>query len=351
MLFATQVKAQKYIPNKVYRVNAVDRGFKGKVKSVTTKYYHKMTQDSLQKVWRQVISDSIGTGFFLTRLEEQQFDKNGLLQNFIYGYFYFENKAIDSFVNNIQGQNQITLIPSLSFKVNDSIEGKYKFINIEHQYVYDSLKRLIHVKQLNKNVTDGHEADFIYDVKGDLISSKFWENNNVLVDAYENRYDKKDSLIEVEHYNYWANEFEVQKFKYNNNKCEVFHYLNDGNLYRKEYFIFNNDGSYDYECTWTHRSRFKKRHIISKGIGLLQSLSYQYFNNDGKLINSCITLKRETDSNGNTTHLETKDQILNKIYKQSHSYNYDANGNVIKQISYNEIGEIIAESITTYEYY
>ena len=90
-------------------------------------------------------------------------------------------------------------------------------------------------------------AEFNYDNEANLLQTIFYQNKNEITEQYNYKYDKKDSLFEVEFYNYLANEYVTKKITYPNKKSWIVKwYLNDKNFYIIETNSFGEDASFFY---------------------------------------------------------------------------------------------------------
>ncbi len=351
----SNLKAQKYIPNKEYQTTWKYANLKGKVKKVTTKYYSKISSDSTLKVWRSFTKDSIDQATFFISSCEIEFDINGRKQAQTTEFYDFKNSPFNQFVDSLEiPSNPIPSIPTLKFMVDDSTNHRYNLIKGKHQYYYDSLNRLIKVEQVSKNNIFGYGADFIYDKKGNLSSSKFWGSNNTLLDAYDNKYDKNDSLIEIEHYNYRITEFSIEKCKYFGNKSKFQYnlYLIDGrNLYCTKTFETDENGSISFNETHTHRCNYRKSFTKQK-INKYGVLEYLIFcDRDGKIATSLKNLNYKVDGGGRITEIESLDEIKNVVHKSSNEYKFDNYGNLTYYLHNDNHFNLHQYCITSYEYY
>jgi hypothetical protein len=102
---------------------------------------------------------------------------------------------------------------------------------------------------------------------------------------------------------------------------------------------------------YAHRSRFRKRHILSRTFKDGTIDFYKYYNDDGKLVTSTKTINKKYNAEDKLIELVTLNELTNKINTQVFEYNYDVNGNIIKQICYDNDGNILLQYINEYEYY
>ena len=206
------VQAQKFIPNEVYKTSLASCKLNGNIKKISSKFYCLISNDSILNQWRKFATDSIASKVFLASINEREFSMNGYKTLESQGRFYFKNELVYS--SNKDAEDNNNTQQQLAFRLNDSTNIAYKFSKSTHSFIYNNSGNLKQVKQLGFDTINGYGCDFIYNEKGDLIASKFWGNKNSLTNAYENKYDEKDRLIEVESYLYWINEFNTSKYKY-----------------------------------------------------------------------------------------------------------------------------------------
>ena len=116
-------------------------------------------------------------------------------------------------------------------------------------------------------------------------------------------------------------------------------------------YNIDNDGIQNYDCSWTNRSRFKKRHIVSAKNKDEIFLLNKYYDDDGKLSSSTKTINYKLDGNKKIIAFENYDEINKETYKYFNEYKYDSLGNMIEQKNYDENKKLKFVALTTYQYY
>lgn len=345
------VHAQKYIPNQAYKTSTADYGFKGRVKTVSKKYYSYLSKDSTATNWRNFVKDSLDTAVYLTNTTDIDFAENGIKLFETRGSFFFKDKIINQNIKEDDNPNIVTL--KYAYKLNDTTKVFYQFSISKRAFIYNDAKKLIEMKQVGVDTLAGSSCDFKYDEKGNVISARFWGNKKSLQEEYKYRYDSRDSLIEKDLYYYSRfNEFSIQKFKYDSkhHSWKVNTYLTDGNLYRIETFTVDESGTL-YENSFSNKSFYKK-----------SNLNYKLFTNgivdfskaydiQGKLKTSIKTISKKWDVDGKPLELEILDELTNKLSKQKYEYKYDAIGNIIAIKIFDGHNKLISATFFSFEYY
>lgn len=346
ILVCTNLFGQKYNLNKEFRTTWSDNNFSGKVKQVTTKTYFIIEGDSLLKIWRTFTTDSIGTNLFYTSAGINSFDSSGVLKSRSESRFLYKNNIIEMFSN----ENDTLRKAFISNTFLDSFKKDVNFHTSERNYIYNNKGKLIKILQANNDTLKSFAADFNYDENNRLLQTTFYENKNAATGQWNYKYNDKDSLIEVEYYNYWASEYVTQKFSYpNKNKWEIKWYLNDRNYYIFERYSYNSDGSFEYQLKHTNKSKYRsKREYELDKDGI--STWTKFYDNAGKLIQESTTIKKIINKFGKLDEIDRSVKTPKETRVDKIIFEYDSIGNQTKEIVY-EGEKLIYQTITTYEYY
>ena len=183
------VLGQKYIPNEVYKTTWAYSSLKGKVKTVTSKFYNNIERDSIKNILRKYNSDTLENSCFVTSIIETNFSAIGFKEQEINQQFFIKNYKSESPNFEEVDDDNLSFIPKIKFTKNDTSNVGYKLYRSSKYFKYDSFNRLIEIKNLGSKDEYDYGADFSYDIKGNLVASKFWGENNRLDAAYENKSD------------------------------------------------------------------------------------------------------------------------------------------------------------------
>jgi hypothetical protein len=348
LLIASEVDGQKYNPNEAFKTKWQYCNLKGKIKKTTSKYYYNIEGDSLLKIWRTFTKDSIASGIFLSSVSSRNFDSSGTLITLQTSAYFFNNNSIEMFIDDHKMKNFKNDFTNISAPFLDSIKSKISLKNSTSDYVYNKKGKLI--KIIGDSVPECFSADFNYDDNSNLIQTIFYQNKNSITEQYNYKYDKKDSLFEVEFYNYLANEYVIKKITYPNKKSWVVKwYLNDNNLYIIERNSFEEDSSFHYQFKHTKKSTYKSNFeykVDKNGYNIYT----KFYNNLGKLIQESVSAKIIINKFGKFDELVRNVKTENGDRIDKTVFEYDSFGNQLKEVVF-EGDRIIYETITAYDYY
>lgn len=339
---------QKYIPKQAYKATWNYAGLKGKVKNATAKFYYLIQKDSLKNIVKQYNTDTTEDGLFLRCIETAQFNKNGLREKEIIKNIKTNTEIVnpsESFVSQEQD-----LIPNINSLSKDSSTANNKFITYTHLLIYDSLERLVCVKNIGQNNENLFSADFLYNTNNDLITSKFWGLNYKLLDEYNNRYDKYDSLIEIDHYIFSIDEFNTTKVSYHKNYYESCLYLNNRKKYRIDKNTKLENGGYEYQLSYTKNSTYEKYRV--KQVYNKDNLKEfeEVVNDEGKMLNQLTLTSYKFNRNKDIEEMIFFDSLKNEKIICTHQYQYDALGNILEHKTYSN-GKLTELMKSEFEYY
>lgn len=336
---------QKYIPLKQYKASWQFADLKGKVKKITTYEYH-INKDSTNTIRLHNSKDSVLKNLQLASIIAINFNYNGLKTEELHQVYTLPNLIYGEYEESFNGEEgfipQIHIVKDIT-KAND-FTSKLSF-------EYDNFNRLVKVKSINNNNETLHAADFVYNDQHDLIKTRFWGYKSSLTDEYNNYYDKKDSLIMIEHHNYKASEFAIQKLKYYSpNKSYSAIYLLDNKLYTESFYYKDEDGLKTKLQTWTKNTRCAKCEKYFKLDKYGNTIEFTIKNNKGEVTTSKIATYDYLQNTNLIKVMRYTNTLKNKETTFEFEYNFDKLKNLKEEKIYcnTKLFKVIK---TVFEYY